>query len=326
MMAPARPKLNPLTGNIQMQLRDDAKAVSDWLTAYFDAHGAAADQLTKAMAYAVLNGGKRMRAGLVLSGYRLAAAGTISGKIAGKIAGTISAKPHDEGALRVAAAIEMVHAYSLIHDDLPAMDDADTRRGQPATHIAFDEASAILAGDALQSEAFDLLSRPETHSDAAIRIQLVRLLASGAGLSGMAGGQMLDLAAETKALSLDETKEMQALKTGALIRASALMGGCIGEGDAAVMSALDHYATALGLMFQLVDDLLDYEGDSDKLGKPAGQDEARGKASYVQHYGLAGARQKAEELLEQSLGYLANFGEEADDLRTLARYTINRSY
>ena len=312
-MEPARPRLSLLTVKPKMQLIEDAKAVSTWLTGYFDAHNAAAGQLTKAMAYAVLNGGKRMRAGLVLSGYRLAVSGQPSAVC-------------ETGALRAAAAIEMVHAYSLIHDDLPAMDDADTRRGQPATHIAFDEATAILAGDALQTEAFDILSQPDTHLDADIRIQLVRLLAHGSGLSGMAGGQMLDLEAETKSLTLDETKQMQALKTGALIRASALMGGVIGQGDKAVMQALDAYATCLGLMFQLVDDLLDYEGDADQLGKPAGQDEARGKASYVQHYGLDGARQKAAELLTESLDHLADYGQEADDLRALARYTINRSY
>ena len=220
------------------------------------------------MAYAVLNGGKRMRAALVFGAARMA-----------------SGAHHDaapsEAMLRTAAAIEFLHAYSLVHDDLPAMDDAAIRRGQPSCHIEFDEATAILAGDALQTMAFEILADPRTHGDAAIRIQLVTTLAKAAGLQGMAGGQMLDLQAENRQFNLAETKQMQMMKTGALLSCAVICGGIVGGASAKLLAAQTAFAQHLGLAFQIADDLLDYAGDASVMGKPSGQDADRGKAGFV---------------------------------------------
>ena len=297
--------------NAVEQLAADAGSVSAWLKTWFDDQPNIAPRLSEAMAFSALNGGKRMRASLVLSSARLAAAQN-TGQVG--------------NALAVAGAVEMLHAYSLIHDDLPAMDDAETRRGQPSAHIKFDEATAILAGDALQTAAFEVLSSTTCHADAEIRCQLVAQLAKASGLSGMAGGQMLDLQAETGEFSLEQTSSMQALKTGALIRASAVMGGICGGGDQQLQDNLARYATDLGLAFQIADDLLDYQASADDLGKPAGRDAETGKASYVSFYGLDGARQKAETLVSNACAELEPYGVSAAPLLALAQFSIDRTH
>ncbi|MED5352127.1 MAG: polyprenyl synthetase family protein, partial [Pseudomonadota bacterium] len=201
--------------SLPQSVRDDAAAVERYLGALFDDMNGPADRLAGSMRYATMNGGKRLRACLVLAAARLAA-------------GSLP-----EGAMAVAASVECLHAYSLVHDDLPAMDDSDTRRGEPSCHIAFDEATAILAGDALQTLAFELLADANTHADGSVRAALVATLARAAGLDGMAGGQMLDLEAESRAMTLDEVRQMQAMKTGALIQYAAAAGGIHGGADAA---------------------------------------------------------------------------------------------
>ena len=266
------------------QLARDAAATEDCLTRIFDdmRDQAAATRLVDAMAWSALDGGKRVRAGLVLGAARLAAGAETSA-----------------GALRVAAAFECLHAYSLVHDDLPAMDDAELRRGKPACHIKFDEATAILAGDALQTLAFTLLADPVTHPDGAVRAGLVATLADAAGVVGMAGGQMLDLEAETRRFDLAETTRMQALKTGALIRASARAGGLHGGAGADLMDALDAWSEAVGLAFQIADDLLDRSSSADAMGKPTGRDDEVGKASFVTIMGADAAEKEALRLIEE---------------------------
>ena len=274
------------------QLIDDAAATEAALKHLFDAlEQGPAPRLAAAMAYATLGGGKRLRAGLVLGASRLAA--------------DIAGKPSPSGALNadamnVAMAFECLHAYSLIHDDLPAMDDAETRRGKPSCHIAFDEATAVLAGDTLQTLAFELLAREDTHPDGVIRAGLVTDLACASGLAGMAGGQMLDLEAETRPFNLEETTAMQRLKTGALIRASAVAGGRVGGADASLLNALDQYADKIGLAFQIADDVLDRTVDAGQMGKPTGRDAEQGKASYVTELGLEGAQAEAERLVSEA--------------------------
>jgi len=270
------------------QILADAEATAATLALILDDLAAGpAPKLVHAMAYSTLGGGKRIRAALVLGAARLAREGA-----------------EDEGARRVAAAYECLHAYSLIHDDLPAMDDAETRRGKAACHLAFDEATAILAGDALQTLAFDLLADPRTHADGAVRAGLVRDLAQASGVAGMAGGQMLDLEAETRRFNLEETRAMQALKTGALIRAAAVSGGRVGGASPALLAALDTYATGLGLAFQIADDMLDRKADTSTLGKPVKRDDAAGKASYVTIMGMDGAAREAERLVTEAGDHL----------------------
>ena len=266
------------------QLARDAATTEDCLTRIFDdmRDQAAATRLVDAMAWSALDGGKRVRAGLVLGAARLAAGAETS-----------------PGALRVAAAFECLHAYSLVHDDLPAMDDAELRRGKPACHVKFDEATAILAGDALQTLAFTLLADPMTHPDGAVRAGLVATLADAAGVVGMAGGQMLDLEAETRRFDLAETTRMQALKTGALIRASARAGGLHGGAGADLMDALDAWSEAVGLAFQIADDLLDRSSSADAMGKPTGRDDEVGKASFVTIMGADAAEKEALRLIEE---------------------------
>ena len=255
----------------------------------------ASGRLVDAMAYATLNGGKRIRAYLVYGGAGLVMAS--------------SDAPLQQGIAKVAAAFECLHAYSLIHDDLPAMDDAATRRGKPACHLAFDEATAILAGDALQTLAFALLAETDTHSNDRIRADLVLELAGAAGCAGMAGGQMLDLEAETRRFSQSETMHMQALKTGALITSSVAAGGRFAGADQTSLPHLISYGQAIGQAFQIADDLLDAEGDEAIVGKPLGQDDWRGKATLVAHLGLDAARDEAQRqvhLAKQALGCIPN--------------------
>ncbi len=227
-----------------------------------------------------------------------------------------------EAALPAAAAIEALHAYSLVHDDLPAMDDDDLRRGQPTVHVKWDEATAILAGDALQTLAFELLTDPVL-GPAEVRIALVAGLARASGVQGMVLGQALDIAAETAAepLTLDRITDLQAGKTGALIRWSAEAGAIIGGADPAPMRA---YAAALGLAFQIADDILDEVGDEARAGKRLQKDAGRGKATFVSLLGLQGARDRAAALVAEAVASLAPYGDRAEPLRDLARFVIAR--
>ena len=294
------------------QLATDADRCADMLDAIFNAQTILAPRLGDAMRYAVLNGGKRMRAGLVLGAAQLASAESDAGTHV------------DSRALRVAAALECLHAYSLIHDDLPAMDDAETRRGKPSCHIAFDEATAILAGDALQTLAFEILADDVTHPDSAVRVTLIATLARASGLAGMAGGQMLDLQAETRDLTLAETEQMQMMKTGALMACAATCGAIVGGASPKLAHAIAAYADKLGLAFQIADDLLDYDGDSDGMGKPVGQDAIKGKASFVTLMGLENAKSEADNLINTAQNTLAPWQDDAEYLQALARFAVTR--
>jgi farnesyl diphosphate synthase len=261
----------------------------------------------EAMRYSSLGGGKRLRAFFVLAGATLFKVGQVA-------------------ALRTASAIEFVHAYSLIHDDLPAMDDDDLRRGKPSCHRQFDEATAILAGDALQALAFEVLAHEETHGDAGVRAQLVAELARAAGAHGMVGGQMLDLLAEEQGgeLSIGAITRLQRLKTGALISFSCTAGAVLGKAADPLRHALSAYAHDLGLAFQIVDDLLDVEGSAAELGKTPGKDAAQGKATFVSILGLERARSQAALLARQATAHLEPFGPAADLLRQAATFVVER--
>jgi farnesyl diphosphate synthase len=234
-------------------------------------------------------------------------------------------------ALMAGAALECVHCYSLVHDDLPAMDDDDLRRGRPTAHKKFDEATAILAGDGLLTFAFDILSRPDTHPDAAVRIALVAELARASGLGGMVGGQMLDLAAEGRfnggaraAMVESEILSLQAMKTGALLRFGCTAGTILGSANLQEREALVHYGRALGQAFQIADDLLDVEGDAAALGKATGKDAAHGKATLVGILGLNGAHARLDQLVAEADAALEPFGEKAATLRHAARFVAER--
>ncbi len=264
--------------------------------------------LNQAMRYATLGGGKRVRALLTY------AAGELGLAPAGALA-------------RAAAAVEMIHAYSLVHDDLPCMDDDVLRRGKATCHVAFDEATALLAGDALQTQAFAVLAAPELGVEPARQLDMLRLLAHASGPLGMAGGQAIDLASVGQALNLPQLEFMHALKTGALIRASVLLGALAGEAlPAEQMGRLDHFSRVIGLAFQVVDDVLDCEADSATLGKTAGKDAAHDKPTYVSLLGLAEARHMARELRDQAFAALEPFGARAERLRALADYIVVRSF
>ena len=295
-----------------VQLSDDASACESYIKTLLDQTDGPATLLRDAMAYSVLNGGKRMRAALVFGAARMAM-------------GAQTDMAPSEAMLRTAAAIECLHAYSLVHDDLPAMDDAATRRGQPSCHIEFDEATAILAGDALQTMAFEILADPRTHSDAAIRIQLVATLAKAAGMQGMAGGQMLDLQAEQKDFDLRQTQQMQMMKTGALMSCAVICGGIVGGASPKLLAAQTSFAQHLGLAFQIADDLLDYAGDASVMGKPAGQDANRGKAGFVALMGLEEARQAAHRMIADANAELAPWQNLAEYMQNLATFAIARN-
>lgn len=295
-----------------VQLGDDASACESYIKTLLDQTDGPATLLRDAMAYGVLNGGKRMRAALVFGAARMAM-------------GAQTDMAPSEAMLRTAAAIECLHAYSLVHDDLPAMDDAATRRGQPSCHIEFDEATAILAGDALQTMAFEILADPRTHSDAAIRIQLVATLAKAAGMQGMAGGQMLDLQAEQKDFDLRQTQQMQMMKTGALMSCAVICGGIVGGASPKLLAAQTSFAQHLGLAFQIADDLLDYAGDASVMGKPAGQDANRGKAGFVALMGLEEARQAAQRMIGDANAELAPWQNLAEYMQSLATFAITRN-
>jgi farnesyl diphosphate synthase len=263
-------------------------------------------QLHEAMRYAVLNGGKRVRATLVYA----------TGEAVGAEAALLNAP---------ACAVELIHAYSLVHDDLPAMDDDDLRRGKATCHRVFGEANALLAGDALQSFAFQLLS--DGGSSAQRRMDMVATLARASGSLGMAGGQAIDLAAVGKALGLDELENMHRHKTGALIRASVRLGALCGtDVSARQLEQLDAYAACIGLAFQVRDDILDVEADTETLGKTQGADMALNKPTYPSLLGLAAAKQKAEELHERAISELTAFDARADGLRGLSAFIVNRPH
>jgi farnesyl diphosphate synthase len=260
----------------------------------------------EAMRYSSLGGGKRLRAFFVLAGATLFRVSALS-------------------ALRTASAVEFVHAYSLIHDDLPAMDDDDLRRGRPSCHKQFDEATAILAGDALQALAFELLAHADTHGDASVRAQLVSELAKAVGAQGMVGGQMLDLLAERQPdMSIGAITRLQRLKTGALISFSCTAGAVLGKAAEPLRMALAAYAHDLGLAFQMIDDLLDIEGSAEQLGKTPGKDVASGKATFVSILGKERARAQAELLARQAAAHLEPFGEAADLLKQAAGFVVAR--
>ena len=296
------------------RVAQDTEALLDRLLAAtpIDGELARPKRLLDAMRYASLGGGKRLRPFLVVE----------------------SAALFDvprQNSLMVGAALECVHCYSLAHDDLPAMDDDDLRRGRPTTHKAFDEASAILAGDGLLTFAFDILSRPETHPDTAVRLNLVAALARAAGMGGMVGGQMLDLAAEGRfddsppALGEREVKTLQAMKTGALLRFGCVAGSILGNADQSRRTALERYGSALGEAFQIADDLLDIEGDPATVGKATGKDAAAHKATLVGVLGPAAARRRLEALVADAQAALNPFGSDADVLKAAARFVAART-
>ncbi len=262
-------------------------------------------RLHEAMRYAVLNGGKRVRPLLVYA----------AGECLGVDAGLLDAP---------AVAIELIHAFSLVHDDLPAMDDDDLRRGKPTLHIEYDEATAILAADALQPLAFSVLSQQE-RVPAVVQIGLVRLIADACGSTGMTGGQSIDLAAEGSSLSAAALELMYSLKTGALIHA-AVMSACLLREDlsAADTRAIDAFGRAIGVAFQIKDDILDIEGETHVIGKQAGADERLGKATYPGLFGLDQSRRRCDELLDGALQHLGHFGDEAIPLKWLARFIVER--
>ena len=262
-------------------------------------------KLVEAMRYAAMGGGKRMRPLLVVAACDLF-------------------HVDKERALRVALATECVHVYSLIHDDLPCMDDDDTRRGRPTLHKVYDEATAVLAGDALQALAFEVLADEATHEDPYVRSELVLELARASGPNGMAGGQMMDLIAEGEPFDLPTTTRLQQLKTGALIAFSVEAGAIMGKASADNRTRLKGYARDLGLAFQIADDLLDVEGDSSRTGKAVRKDADAGKATFVSLLGLERARKQAEMLIDQAIGHLQGFGQEADLLRAIARFAVER--
>jgi farnesyl diphosphate synthase len=259
----------------------------------------------QAMRYSALAPGKRLRPFLVLAGAQLFGVAR-------------------RCALQVAVAGEMVHAYSLVHDDLPAMDNSDLRRGRPTCHKEFDEATAVLAGDGLLTAAFEVLADPDTHGDPAVRCELVAALAGAAGAAGMVGGQMIDLIAEHQTLDIGAITRLQRMKTGALIAFSCEAGAILAKAPHELRTALRGYAHDLGLAFQIADDLLDVEGSAAETGKPVGADVALGKATFVSILGVPRARAQAELLIRQAIAHLDLFEQRAELLREAARFVITR--
>ncbi|TBV75018.1 polyprenyl synthetase family protein [Pseudoxanthomonas winnipegensis] len=282
-----------------------AQRVEAALEAALPAPDLAPQRLHAAMRHAVLGGGKRMRPLLVY------AAGMLTGA--------------DEATLDApAAAVELIHAYSLVHDDLPAMDDDAMRRGRPTVHVAFDEATAILAGDALQTRAFEVLA--DAQAEPALRVAWLQTLARASGVAGMCGGQALDIDATGQQQSLSALQRMHALKTGALIRASVRLGALAGGADADTLQRLDRFADALGLAFQVRDDILDVEASSETLGKTAGKDAAQDKSTYPALLGMDGAKARLDGLAAQMRDLLAPFAERADALAALGELTVRRGH
>ena len=262
-------------------------------------------RLIEAMRHAVIGGGKRVRPLLVVATAELFGVSRTA-------------------AVNAGCAVEAIHCYSLIHDDLPCMDDDDLRHGKPTVHKVFDEATAVLAGDSLHALAFDILTQPDTSTDPFVRAELVATLARASGHAGMAGGQMMDMMADTVAYDLQQVTRLQQLKTGALLAASVEMGAILGRIPAEGRVPLRAYARDIGLAFQIADDLLDVEGDEDVAGKALRKDEAQGKATFVTLMGVEPAREQARVLVEQAVRHLSGYGSEADILRALARFIVER--
>lgn len=288
-------------------MADVAAQTESMLDTLLPLSGGPEGPLHAAMRYACLGGGKRLRPFLVYESARLFGVARLC-------------------ALRTAAAIEMIHCYSLIHDDLPVMDDSPLRRGRPSTHIAYDEATAVLAGDALVARAFEVLSEVETHGDALVRIELVRTLAVAAGMHGMCGGQMLDLVGEGRTLDIAAITRLQRLKTGEMIACSCMAGAILGHASPSHAQSLHAYAHDLGLAFQIADDLLDAAGDEAVVGKSVGRDQQAAKATFVSILGIERARAQAAILASQAVAHLHGFGAPAHLLRAIAQFVINRRH
>ena len=302
----AQPPIAEDQARLVEAMREAASAVEATLDALLPSPGGPYGRVCEAMRYAVFAGGKRFRPVLTL-----AAAEALGG-------------PRDS-AIRAGAAIEALHTYSLIHDDLPCMDDDDLRRGMPTAHRRFDEATAVLAGDALLTWAFEALSAPQTHADPLVRAELVGGLARAAGAAGMVGGQMMDMLAPDVRYSEDEVALLQRLKTGALIRFSCEAGAILAQAGETRRRQLGGYAEELGLLFQITDDLIDATGDEAKAGKAVGKDQAQGKATFISIHGLDGARRKAEALAQSARARLDDLGDAAGTLRALPQFLLDRA-
>ena len=289
----------------QERLQANAESVNETLDRLLPLDDVPEARVVEAMRYSSLDGGKRIRPFLVMSSASLF-------------------NVAESCALRAAAAVEMIHCYSLVHDDLPAMDDDDVRRGRPTCHVEYDEATAILAGDGLLTRAFEVLAEEATHGDSKVRCELVGALAQAIGSEGMVGGQMLDLLAQETTLEMPEITRLQRMKTGALIGFSCEAGAILGKAPEAARHALHAYAHDLGLAFQIVDDLLDVEGDATEVGKKTGKDAAAGKATFVSLLGQERARDQANMLADQATQHLELFGEKAESLGQLAQFVVNR--
>ena len=296
------PSVSP---SLAAAMSEAASAVADALERILPKSDFPESKLFEAMRYGALNGGKRLRPFLVMSAARIFGVS-------------------DECALRAAAAVECVHCYSLVHDDLPAMDNSDLRRGNPTVHKKYDEATAILAGDALLTLAFEILADPRTHEDPQVRCKLVTALSKASGVHGMVGGQMLDLIAETTQLDIGAITRLQRMKTGELIAVSTETGAILGKASQQHHNALRAYAHDLGLAFQIIDDLLDAEGTEAETGKPVGRDEKAGKATFVTILGPERARSQAKLLSEQAIQHLSVFDGRAKHLEDVARFVVDR--
>jgi farnesyl diphosphate synthase len=259
----------------------------------------------EAMRYATFAGGKRLRPFLVMQGARLFDVA-------------------EANAVRAAAAIEVLHTYSLVHDDLPSMDNDDLRRGRPTTHRAFDEATAILAGDGLLTIAFEILSHPATHASADVRCELISNLAQAAGSNGMIGGQMIDMKADEQTLTAEQVMLLQRLKTGALFEFSCEAGAILGQAGKEHRDRMRSYAQDFGLAFQITDDLLDVTSTAEKAGKAVGKDKDQGKATLISIYGIGGAKAEAQKLVDRAIETLAPYGDKAAELQALATYLLDR--
>ena len=292
--------------NLKLAMLENSRELERVLDSLLKPEEGPEHKVIDAMRYSTLGGGKRIRPFLVMSCAELF-------------------EVKKDPALRVAAAFEMVHCYSLIHDDLPAMDNDNMRRGRPTCHVQFDEATAILAGDALLTKAFEILVGEKTHQDAHVRIDLVRSLAKACGHAGMVGGQMLDIEAEDHELKMPEITRLQRMKTGELISASCEAGAILGKAPDHSRQLLYAYAHDIGLAFQITDDLLDVEGDEEAVGKKTGKDMEAGKATFVSLLGVQRARKQAELLGKQAQKHLEPFGDVALPLCHLAHFIVNRS-
>lgn len=299
--------MSQTTGLLKPALKAIAEDIDHSFDLLLPLPGDPRNRLVEAMRYATMGGGKRIRPLLVTA---TAAMFGVS----------------REAAVRVGTAIEAIHVYSLIHDDLPCMDNDGMRHGKPTVHVAFDDASAVLAGDALHDFAFELLSDPATSGDPFVRIELIRTLATASGMNGMCGGQMMDIVAENESFDLPTVTRLQQLKTGALLAASVEMAAILGHVTIEGRAHLRGYARDIGLAFQIADDLLDLEGDEAAAGKALRKDDAQGKQTFLSLLGPERAREQARRLVEQAVDLLQSYGPEADLLRELARFIVERNH